>query len=412
MSMLFGSKNQLFIPEGFIFFLHKGQTLGKIQIVKQYAEEFIMWVAIISFLMLVFLLSLIYISFRAANFEIIKRIANGRRALARLLCFTAFTLLTALLWISWDMINAMVCMVHLVLFWLVCDLASLLVQKIRMKKPETYRAGYAALVLCAVYLAAGWFNIHHVRATYYELESEKLERDLRIVQISDSHMGATFHADRFIEYIEEINALSPDIVVVTGDFVDDDTSREDMLGACNALGGLQTKSGVYFVFGNHDRGYSSESSKGWTNEELCSALIGNNVVILEDYAQNLDGFTIIGRKDRSQGQRGQPRKTAEQLLSVLDRNRYLIMLDHQPYDFDAEAEAGADLVLCGHTHGGQLIPIRHVGEWIGENNLRYGYEKRLNTDFIVSSGISSWKLQFKTGCISEYVVIDIKGLAQ
>jgi predicted MPP superfamily phosphohydrolase len=89
-------------------------------------------------------------------------------------------------------------------------------------------------------------------------------------------------------------------------------------------------------------------------------------------------------------------------------DRYVILLDHQPYDFDAEAAAGADLVLCGHTHGGQFIPINHIGEWIGENALRYGHEKRQNTDFIVSSGISNWTFRFKTGCHSEIVVIELK----
>jgi predicted MPP superfamily phosphohydrolase len=100
--------------------------------------------------------------------------------------------------------------------------------------------------------------------------------------------------------------------------------------------------------------------------------------------------------------------TAEELLSSVDMDRYVILLDHQPYDFDAEAAAGADLVLCGHTHGGQFIPINHIGEWIGENALRYGHEKRQNTDFIVSSGISNWTFRFKTGCHSEIVVIDLK----
>ena len=79
----------------------------------------------------------------------------------------------------------------------------------------------------------------------------------------------------------------------------------------------------------------------------------------------------------------------------------------KPYDFDGEAEAGADLVLCGHTHGGQFIPVRHVGEWVGENALRYGHERRQGTDFVVSSGISNWALRFKTGCRSEIVVVDL-----
>ena len=78
--------------------------------------------------------------------------------------------------------------------------------------------------------------------------------------------------------------------------------------------------------------------------------------------------------------------------------------------FDAEAAAGADLVLCGHTHAGQFIPIDHVGEWIGENDLRYGHEKRQDTDFIVTSGISNWTFKFKTAACSEFVVIDLMAL--
>ena len=119
-------------------------------------------------------------------------------------------------------------------------------------------------------------------------------------------------------------------------------------------------------------------------------------------------MSIAGRKDRSQEQRGDGRLSAQELLSAVDRSRYIILLDHQPHDFDGEAAAGADLVLCGHTHGGQFIPIRHVGEWLGENALRYGHERRQGTDFVVSSGISNWAFRFKTGCRSEIVLITLQ----
>ena len=366
-----------------------------------------MWRIIIGLMLSAFVGGLIYISFRAARFKTAERVSRGRRWLARLLCFGMFAALTALMWIVWNMMNAVVCMIHLILFWLLCDLAAFIVSKIRHIRPKRYRSGAAAIILCAVWLVGGWFSAHHVWTTTYTLTTDKLEENMRIVQISDAHIGATFHVDGFLAHVEKVNALEPDLVVITGDFVDDDTSREDMLASCDALGQLDAPSGVLFVYGNHDTGYYSEAKRGWTGAELRDRLAQNGVTILEDeiYEVN-DRLCVAGRIDRSKKQRG-GRVSAQRLLQGIDKSRYIVVLDHQPNDFDEEAEAGADLVLCGHTHGGKFIPINHVGEWIGENDLRYGHEKRGGTDFIVSSGISNWTFKFKTGCRSEYVVIDI-----
>ena len=71
-----------------------------------------------------------------------------------------------------------------------------------------------------------------------------------------------------------------------------------------------------------------------------------------------------------------------------------------------------DLVLSGHTHGGQLFPLNRMGEWLGIDAKSYGLERRKSTDFIVTSGISDWAIQFKTGCRSEYVVVDVKEMLQ
>ena len=67
------------------------------------------------------------------------------------------------------------------------------------------------------------------------------------------------------------------------------------------------------------------------------------------------------------------------------------------------------MVLSGHTHGGQLIPLKQIAELtgVGGNDKIYGTEHNINSDFIVTSGISDWEISFKTGCFSEYVIIDI-----
>ena len=366
------------------------------------------WVLLIGVVLALFAAGLLYIAFRAARFSAIQKLARGRRGRARLVSLGLLAALTAALWGLWGLVNAVVCLLHLVMFWLLCDLAAFLVARIAHKQPRRYWAGAAAVVLCTLWLAGGWVADHHVWVQAYAFESPKVDREIRLVQITDAHIGATFDAEGFGRHLETVNDLAPDAVLLTGDFVDDSTSRADMLSACAALSELDAPYGVFFVYGNHDKGYYSASSRGWTGAELRAALEGAGVRVLEDQCVDLgDALCVAGRKDRSQEQRGGGRLSAQDLLAGVDRARYIVVLDHQPYDFDGEAAAGADLVLCGHTHGGQLIPIRHVGEWIGENALRYGHERRQGTDFVVSSGISNWALRFKTGCRSEIVLVTL-----
>lgn len=115
-------------------------------------------------------------------------------------------------------------------------------------------------------------------------------------------------------------------------------------------------------------------------------------------------FYVIGRADAQVGDRS----TMEELTKDLDQDLYQIVIDHQPTDYEKEAEAKVDLVLSGHTHGGQMIPITKVGEILNINDRTYGWEERGTTRFIVSSGIGDWTLKFKTGCISEYVIVDVE----
>ncbi|MDE6401955.1 MAG: serine/threonine protein phosphatase, partial [Clostridiales bacterium] len=98
-----------------------------------------------------------------------------------------------------------------------------------------------------------------------------------------------------------------------------------------------------------------------------------------------------------------------ELTKDLDESKFSIVINHQPTDYDNEAKAGVDLVLSGHTHGGQMVPIGLISDLFKMNDRVYGHEKRAATNFIVTSGISDWAIGFKTGCYSEFVVIDVHG---
>ena len=132
----------------------------------------------------------------------------------------------------------------------------------------------------------------------------------------------------------------------------------------------------------------------------------SGVRILEDDVVSVgDNICVIGRRDRSDPE---GRLDMRALTAAADKSKFTIVLDHQPGDYDDEAESGVDLVLSGHTHGGHIYPMGYIGTLTGENDGIYGMQHMEDTDFIITSGISGWEIPFKTGAVSEYVVIDVE----
>lgn len=369
-----------------------------------------MWLAIFGAVLLFAIAGAAYIVCGFHRFSPIKKLGEKHRFLA----WVTAAVIAAAVCGAWAIVNVWsvaVVMIHLFIIWLFCDIIAAVVHKIRGKKPERYIAGAVALVVTAAYLGAGWFFAHHIYITNYELTTDKNVGDgLRIALIADSHLGITLDGEEFAEQTERISAVEPDIVVVAGDFVDDESKKADMERACQALGEINSTYGVYFVYGNHDKGYYSEDYRDFSFDDLDSCLKENGVVVLSDESVTVgNDIYVIGRRDKYEENMGEGRATMDELFSGLDSSRYTIVLDHQPNDYAAEAAAGADLVLSGHTHGGPLIPAGQIGLLMGANDRVYGHERRNSTDFIVTSGISGWALPFKTGTVSEIVVIDVKG---
>ena len=301
--------------------------------------------------------------------------------------------------------SVMIVLLHLFFFWAICDLAGRLIRALaRRQDRKRYPEGIAAILLTVVYLSVGWYNAHHVSRTEYAFQTTKdMGADrLRVVEIADLHLGITLDGEAFYDQCQRINQEHTDLVVVVGDYVDDDSYYEDMLAASRALGSLETTYGVYFVFGNHDKGYYTYRDFG--SAQLRQALEENRVTVLEDETVLIgDAVYLVGRQDRSVADR----LDMDALTRDLDPGKYSIVLDHQPNDYASQSAAGVDLVLSGHTHGGHIFPAGQLGLAMGANDRIYGTEVRDKTTFVVTSGISGWAIPFKTGTWSEYVVIDI-----
>lgn len=354
-------------------------------------------------LMIVALIGMIYLISRFRRFSFMKRLTEKNKKLSWLVSFIPFLIIVVLG--IFFRTTTIIAVLHLIVFWALCDFSTWIIRKQTGKKRTRNIEGAVAIIITVVYLGIGLYCGIHVSKTNYTVQTKKnlSAKELNIVLIADSHIGTTFDGNGFASYIEDIKLINPDALMIAGDFVDDDTSRDDFIIACDALGSLKNTCPVYYVFGNHDKGYFRY--RDFTVDELYQQLQNNGVVILEDeYVQLNDTVCIIGRKDKSVSDRAD----MVELMSGIDSSKYTILLDHQPSDYDAEAAAKVDLVLSGHTHGGQMFPAGFIGKWSGVNDKVYGIETRDQTTFIVTSGISTWSMPFKTGTSSEYIVITLQ----
>ena len=347
-------------------------------------------------IILLLVLMVFYVETRFLKFGFIKKINN--KLLMYLITLIPFVLILVL----FNYVNAVIIIFHLFIFFVIYGLIFFIIKKLFNKKSKHYLVGYFAIFTTIIYLSIGAYLDYHIWETKYTLTTNKnISENIRILQITDTHVGTTFDGDGLSSHFDKMKNIKPDIVVITGDFVDDDTTKEDMIKSVKALNKFETKYGIYFIYGNHDKGYFNY--RNFTDSELRSELMNNNITILEDQTMLInDNFYLIGRKDKTM-----QRLSIEELTKDLDKSKYIIDLNHQPNDFENEKNAEVDLVLSGHTHGGQLFPLGYIGLLTKANDEFKGLHKRGNTTLIINTGMSDWAIDFKTGTKSEYTIIDI-----
>jgi predicted MPP superfamily phosphohydrolase len=185
----------------------------------------------------------------------------------------------------------------------------------------------------------------------------KLERlppslsGLTIAQVTDLHVGVTIGEREVRRVVDQVNALRPDVVAVTGDLVDG--SVEQLGQAVSHLGRLQARHGVYFVTGNHEY-YSGVAE--WLAElrRLGLRVLQNERVVVGDAGASID---LAGVNDY--GAVGGHRYPAalDRALAGRDPDRGLVLLAHQPRGVGEAVSAGVELQISGHTHGGQIAPF-------------------------------------------------------
>ncbi len=273
------------------------------------------------------------------------------------------------------------------------------------------------LIILAIVVYGGW-NACHPRIKRYQVQIDKSGgafSSLRIVMVSDLHLGTIVGRERLLRMIKEINALHPDLIFLVGDIVDDEIQpffREKM---GESFRGLKADLGVYAVPGNHE--YISKEPEG-----IIRSLTEAGVKVLKDEVIMIENsFYLVGRNDVSQ-RRMESRlekdqriseaeaslikeKSLKDILKGLNLDLPMILLDHQPSRIAEAAEAGVDLQLSGHTHAGQLFPLRWVTRLVFEQD--YGLLSKGKYHVIVSSGYGTWGPPIRLGNRPEIVEVQI-----
>ncbi|NLD24746.1 MAG: metallophosphoesterase [Bacteroidales bacterium] len=242
-------------------------------------------------------------------------------------------------------------------------------------------------------LIIGNVQYHNKKRQQVSILSSKIEKPIRIVGISDLHIGYTISAKEVSKWVSLINAEKPDIVIIAGDIIDNhlrpiiEDSVSDVLNRINA------PMGVYACTGNHDLMFAINEDESFYKN--------SGITLLRDSFININGITIIGRDDYTNLRR----EKLDEITQGVDKTSFTILMDHQPTKLNDAVNSGIDFQLSGHTHRGQVFPISLITDAIFE--LSHGYMKKENTHFYTSSGIGIWGGKFRIGTRSEYLVVDI-----
>jgi uncharacterized protein len=231
----------------------------------------------------------------------------------------------------------------------------------------------------------------------------------RICQLSDIHIGPYMPEEEIRRYVAIANALKPDLIALTGDFVTFDPSVQQAV--VNALSGLRAPLGVFGCLGNHDQWAGVEDSiTELFRQTGVRILRGTNVRI----AAHGEAFNLIGVDFQSHRPFGPSRPTAHVLRnieSLISPDRANILLSHNPDTFDRAAELGIDLSLAGHTHGGQaalefispeIAPSRLVTPYVA------GLFRKPGGQLYVNRGIGTVFVPIRIGAPPEITVYSLR----
>ena len=233
--------------------------------------------------------------------------------------------------------------------------------------------------------AGGIVTLDGLRTRKFELRLPNLPRDLdgmTIAQVSDTHIGKFFHADRLPGLAKTVNDLNADFIAFTGDLIDADL--DDLPAGLEFLHRLKPRAGMVICEGNHDIIDDRGEFERRFGQEALPLLVGAQMTV--PFRGQLVQFLGVPWNNRDP----QMYESVQAIVPRINRDAFPILLAHHPHCFDEAAKVGIPLTISGHTHGGQIMLTRSIGA--GAVRFRYlsGLYQKANSSLLVSNGIGNW----------------------
>lgn len=256
----------------------------------------------------------------------------------------------------------------------------------------------SAILVATAITARSIYEARFVKLEHVNIKIKDLKQSYKIAQLSDVHIGGLIGVDFIKDIVSRVNILNPDLVVITGDLVDVDVDKiHDVL---EELKNLDSRYGTYFIVGNHEYFHDIEKIISRIKSLGIRVLENENVYIGED---NM-GFNLAGVYDVL----GYRVKT-----HIPDINKALIgikksptiLLAHQPRYIN-EVQENVDLILSGHTHGGQLYPFTYLVK-LAQPYISGLHQHNENLQIYVNKGTGFWGPPMRLGASSEITEITI-----
>lgn len=261
----------------------------------------------------------------------------------------------------------------------------------------------AALAVFFTTMVIGHRNVRYPRVMYQKYTVKRLvpegaqpEKRMRLVFFSDLHIGEAMTPDYIARAVKLIQDQQPDLILCGGDFIDHRAVYAYDPRVMASLRSLHAPLGVYYVLGNHEYRDDLEANIRWVSE-VGGTLLRDSIAFPGD-----GPLTLIGRDDWVNGNR----KPFEVIANEADPLRGpVVLMEHTPASIDSIGDSPVDLILCGHTHGGQIWPGQLMVWW------RYGMVSGTRPvgerEVCISSGIGSAGATYRVGTRSEIRVYDL-----